>query len=813
MRRLSAPALIGIVLLAAAATVGVGWFAHAPALVRFMTGVAMVLNTALCFSLLALALLSEGREPGRRRWLQTGLGVAVTLIAGLVLVQDVFAFDLGIDCRALHAWYQDDNTRPGRMSPATAFGFVLSGATLLLMQRVRGLWSGVLVQVLTAMIVIVGAVGIVSALLKLPLVYENYPFRQMALATAAGFILAGAALAACWRRHAWYLTRNLIENEARRIGLNSAVVLASIVGVSMLAGLVMMQRQVEALARDTLLWPLESRISLFRINVDQRAARAAMVGTRPELEALLRRLNERPADQDALRYLRDRAETFLPSGFIGLAFLSIEGREWFRVGRLSERPALAIPLRTTPHANTLMWSDESFVLQTRIRMLWGGEPVGVMVAEQRLTALGAALERSDDFAATGAVDVCGRQQGRLACFPQRHAPEAFTLPHDPALPVARALENHTGVTIMRDARLKNVIAAHGPIGSPGLGMAIQMDTTELYAPLREALSFVLLLALLLVAGGALLLYWHVTPLVNKLYLGDQRLRLALDSSRSAWWDWDLSTGTLKLSEHWQAMLGEPPGATVTTIEELQQLVHPEDLPVIKLKLQIALKSRETHYDAEHRVRRPDGNWMWISSIGRVVERDADEQALRMIGINADINQRKESALRIEHQARHDALTGLPNRVTFYDRLAHAMSRAQRGKTLMAVMYLDIDRFKSINDSLGHAAGDLLLKDFAQRLAYCVRAMDSAARMGGDEFAVVLEDLKHRDDGCHVALKIVREMQPEFPLEHHTIEITSSVGIAFYDGKEEISADQLVRNADAALYEAKNKGRNAYHVAA
>ena len=149
MRRLSAPALIGIVLLAAAATVGVGWFAHAPALVRFMTGVAMVLNTALCFGLVALALLSEGREPGRRRWLQTGLGVAVMLIAALVLVQDIFAFDLGIDWRALHAWYQDDNTHPGRMSPPTARGCGRSGATRLLMRRVRGLWSGCWCRCLT----------------------------------------------------------------------------------------------------------------------------------------------------------------------------------------------------------------------------------------------------------------------------------------------------------------------------------------------------------------------------------------------------------------------------------------------------------------------------------------------------------------------------------------------------------------------------------------------------------------------------------------------------------------------------------------
>jgi diguanylate cyclase (GGDEF)-like protein len=196
----------------------------------------------------------------------------------------------------------------------------------------------------------------------------------------------------------------------------------------------------------------------------------------------------------------------------------------------------------------------------------------------------------------------------------------------------------------------------------------------------------------------------------------------------------------------------------------------------------------------------------------VVERDAHDRALRMIGINTDITQRKEAALRIEHQAKHDSLTGLPNRATFYDRLTHALSRVQRSKALMAVMYLDIDRFKGINDSLGHAVGDLLLKDFAQRLAYCVRAVDTVARMGGDEFAIILDEIRHRDDGCRIAAKIVLEMEPEFPLEHHTVSVTTSVGIAFHDGTEAMSADQLVRAADAALYEAKNKGRNTWHAA-
>jgi diguanylate cyclase (GGDEF)-like protein/PAS domain S-box-containing protein len=310
----------------------------------------------------------------------------------------------------------------------------------------------------------------------------------------------------------------------------------------------------------------------------------------------------------------------------------------------------------------------------------------------------------------------------------------------------------------------------------------------------------------------LLLYWRVAPLVHKLYLGDQRLRLALDSSRSAWWDWDLRNGTIELSEHWQAMLGRPARATVIQMEELEQLVHPEDRLLVERKLRAALKSRDIHYDAEFRVPRQDGQSIWISSVGKVVERDAQGQALRMIGINADISHRKESALRIEYQARHDTLTGLPNRATFYDRLAHAMSRTRRRKTLMAVMYLDVDRFKGINDSLGHSVGDLLLKDFAQRLAYCVRAVDTVARVGGDEFAVLLEDLKDRDDACRIAEKMVLEMQPEFPLEELTLQITISVGLAFYDGREELGADQLVRKADAALYAAKNSGRNTYQAA-
>ena len=131
---------------------------------------------------------------------------------------------------------------------------------------------------------------------------------------------------------------------------------------------------------------------------------------------------------------------------------------------------------------------------------------------------------------------------------------------------------------------------------------------------------------------------------------------------------------------------------------------------------------------------------------------------------------------------------------------------------MAVMYLDIDKFKNVNDTLGHAMGDALLKDFARRLASCVRSVDTVARLGGDEFAVILEQLNDREDGCRIAEKIVAVMRPEFTLEYRTLSITTSVGVGFLQGGEEISADNLIKKADVALYAAKGAGRNNYQVA-
>jgi len=210
------------------------------------------------------------------------------------------------------------------------------------------------------------------------------------------------------------------------------------------------------------------------------------------------------------------------------------------------------------------------------------------------------------------------------------------------------------------------------------------------------------------------------------------------------------------------------------------------------------------YQAEFRIRQRGGSWLWLRAIGRVVQRNAAGKALRLAGTYADINERKLSEQRLRHLAEFDTLTDLPNRAQFHDRLQQAMGRATREQA-MALLFLDIDHFKSINDTLGHEAGDQLLKAFAGRMRETVRLADTVARLGGDEFTIILEGLRDLGDARSLANKLVNTFQQPIVLAGQPLRITISIGVAMCRTCE--TADALLGRADAALYEAKRLGRN------
>ena len=290
-----------------------------------------------------------------------------------------------------------------------------------------------------------------------------------------------------------------------------------------------------------------------------------------------------------------------------------------------------------------------------------------------------------------------------------------------------------------------------------------------------------------------------------------RLEAALQGSSLALWDTDLRSGRTYLGEAWADIVGAPRRDSFATTGELMALVHPDDLEAVRRAAIEALKGSRADYAVEHRIKARSGEWRWVLSRGRVTERDpATGRALRMIGTNLDITERRRVEEAAQSTAHTDALTGLANRRAFGDRLRLALARNRRSGLQSAVLFLDIDRFKEVNDTLGHGAGDALLVEFAARLRASVRASDTVARFGGDEFLVLLEDVRERANALSIAEKMLEQARRPLALQGAEAGITTSIGLAYSDATS--SEEELLRRADAALYEAKSAGRNCCRVA-
>jgi diguanylate cyclase (GGDEF)-like protein/PAS domain S-box-containing protein len=290
----------------------------------------------------------------------------------------------------------------------------------------------------------------------------------------------------------------------------------------------------------------------------------------------------------------------------------------------------------------------------------------------------------------------------------------------------------------------------------------------------------------------------------------ERLDLALSGSRLALWDWDLRNDKVYFNESWAALLGGDPHELTCSGGEVASWNHPDDRPVFAAAMGNALKGVSEGFDCEYRVVNAEGGWTWIHSRGKVTQRDDAGRALRMTGTSTDITHRKRAEERAEYLATRDPLTGLPNRAVLHDRLEQAVYNAARNRSGFAFMFIDLDRFKTINDSLGHPAGDELLKGVAARLTACVRANDTVARLGGDEFAVILEDLRdeHDEGAQQVAEKMISAMASPMMVDNQPLNTSCSIGISLYpaDGRDGAT---LMKNADVAMYYAKERGRNNY----
>jgi diguanylate cyclase (GGDEF)-like protein/PAS domain S-box-containing protein len=291
---------------------------------------------------------------------------------------------------------------------------------------------------------------------------------------------------------------------------------------------------------------------------------------------------------------------------------------------------------------------------------------------------------------------------------------------------------------------------------------------------------------------------------------EERYALAVQGANDGIWDWNLKTNEIYFSPRWKAMLGYLDDEINNTLGEWFDRIHPDDFSGFKRCLEAHQDGLTPHFEHEHRIRHRDGEYRWMLSRGLAV-RDPEGKPTRMAGSQSDITTRKQAEVQLLHDALHDALTGLPNRVLLMERLRHAIQLAKRHEDYhFAVLFLDIDRFKLINDGLGHLVGDRLLVAIAQKLSVCLHLGDTVARLGGDEFVILLEDVKGIGEVTNVVNRIQREMSQPFNINEHEIFTSSSIGIALSEAGRECSEDVL-RDADTALCRAKARGRACYEI--
>ncbi len=297
-----------------------------------------------------------------------------------------------------------------------------------------------------------------------------------------------------------------------------------------------------------------------------------------------------------------------------------------------------------------------------------------------------------------------------------------------------------------------------------------------------------------------------------LIASEERWKFALEGSGDGVWDRNLQTGEVVVSKRYAEIYGYSEDDLVSQKETWDQRVHPDDLARIEADREAYLTGDKESYANERRMQCKDGSWKWILSRGMVVARDARGRPLRMIGTHTDISERKALDESLQHLAHFDVLTGLPNRALFSDRLRVSLANARRSTARMALIFIDLDEFKPVNDLFGHQVGDLLLQGAAQRLLACVRReSDTVARLGGDEFIVMLSEIEKLQDVLTVANNILQALNQAFQIGSDIVHISCSMGIAIYPehGKDK---NGLLKAADAAMYRAKELGRNRVEVA-
>ena len=809
---------IGAVLVVLGATTTSGWLLHLPALVQIVPGlVPMVFNTGLGFLGIGTALVLGPRTSPGAHIVRKGVALAVVTLCAATVVELMIDRSLGIDLASLHAWFDYGNTRPGRMAPNTALGFILAGTTLLVADREHGRASAIAVIGLTFGLLAIGLTGLVGYLLAPDLLFGWARSARMAVHTASGMILAAFGIWLSWSRRPWYLDESYFRDDTK-IRVVSALILVIVSATAGLTGFVLLQHSFEHTLESRLQAVVDGRAPRFREMAEQSRMQAATDLGLTEMATSAARWLAVPDDEVRRLDLARDAARLLGAGYRGVTIEHADGSVAARFGVALRPGGFLTPLDGSGRTE-LAWDGQSVL---RTHHVVGGSS-GRLVLDRPIPEMARALFDTAYLGESAEVGACVQRGPTLFCLPSgRHAAPYTVTPRGGAspLPMERALAGKHGTAYTIDYRGNNVVAAFGLL-APGFGLIAKQDTVDAYSPIRQALSMGAPIILLVALLGMGLMIWQLSPLVARLRRSEQ---LASEAAAKT------------------AAIMHAAGDGIVTIDHLGRMQAANEaahrifgyadgeLTGRNVDLLMPTSSRAAHAQGLARV--AGGGTARLVGTPNVqvpgLRHDGTEFALELtlsavplpghpmfVGVMRDITERRALEEKLSHMAQFDSLTNLPNRALFMDRLNTALARAVRSNRALALMFLDLDGFKAINDTWGHHAGDEVLVQIAGRLASVVRRTDTVARLAGDEFTILLEDLALPDeDSRAVAEKVLEAMRVPMMAGGHPIHVTASIGLVLHEaGSHSSGASELLSRADGAMYAAKRAGKDAFRTLA
>jgi diguanylate cyclase (GGDEF)-like protein len=786
-----------------------GWALHMPGLLRLQPGwTPMVVNTGLGFVLGALGLWA-GQAGGRRNSIISAvLGVLVVMLAVEELVVLFFDLSPALSLPELHRPLQPEYPHPGRMAPNTALAFLLFGAGLVALSRAPAKWAIGWARAAAVAVAAIGLFGVLGYALQLEYLYAWSGVVRMAAHTGLGMIALGIGMQSHVRKRQAAVASE-VDQEGAAVFRTAALLLLVTASSAGIAGFAFLQDQMQRQQQDALLQVAQDRIALFELAIANRSTRADVASSNfslADMRAFAARAE--PARLDALR---GWAGMLRANGFTYVA-VEANGRHVTLSGHAAHSE-IVVPIGGVSRGQ-LAW-DHGFVLRRLFAVGDGLDGTNMLVTEQSLDALTEANVATNRWGKTAEMIVCGGDATSARCFPSRSQPKPFTVRRVMAgqrLPIDHALGGTTGTIVALDYRQHRVLAGYGPIGNTGLGLVVKRDIAEIYSPIRHRFQQILLFMMLLVGGGLWVMRRQLAPLLATLEnsrgqarAGLARVEAAMESNLDAFFVLEcIRDGHGNIHDLRYTMMNSA-GEHMLGRAHNQIIGHGMCalFPVLRtdglLAACIGVATTGAPAILERGFVLPGNHWyhMQLVTLG-----DGVGLTVR------DITNARQAAELIRHQALHDSLTGAVNRAGFALILSGALAEARESGELIAIGLLDLDRFKDINDQLGHAAGDQLLVQTAARLRTCVRPDDTVARLGGDEFVVILRNITYPDGVEVVAKKLIAQIAQPALLDGHAVQVTISIGISVYPA-DGTTSDELLRAADIAMYEAKRGGRDRY----